>query len=161
MKRFLLSLLLPTMVGSTASATVRPLRPTRLPARPAPIARLVQARPGIVIPKPVLAPNDVGAPTVVRARTPIRRWHVRRSTAVVIVQDYPYWSRSWWSPKWGTWFRYDPTTAAYYYYEPALGYYLPIESITFYRQPLASPLSDPKPNPDVLAGALPPPPVEP
>jgi hypothetical protein len=88
-------------------------------------------------------------------------WHVRRPNGIVIARNYPSWSRNWWSPRWGVWFRYDPTTSGYYYFEPSVGYYVQTETITTYRQPLERPISDPTTDPDDIPVTDPPDPVEP
>jgi hypothetical protein len=88
-------------------------------------------------------------------------WHVRRPNGVFIARNYGSWSRNWWSPRWGVWFRYDPTTTGYYYYEPSVGYYVQTETITTYREPLETPATEPTTDPDDIPVADPPDPVEP
>jgi hypothetical protein len=92
---------------------------------------------------------------------PVHGWHVRGPRGTFIAKNYAGWSASWWSTKWGLWFRYDPDTSAYYYYEPTADAYVEIESIVTYRQPLEVPVSEPAPDSDDVPDDDPPPPVEP
>jgi hypothetical protein len=91
-------------------------------------------------------------------------WRVRGDKGVLIAKNYSGWSKDWWSPKWGVWFRFDPETDAYYYYEPDLDSYAEVESITAYREPLDTPIAEPTTDPDELPDEVPdvpPDPVEP
>jgi hypothetical protein len=92
---------------------------------------------------------------------PAHGWHARGRNGVLIARNYPNWTRNWWSPRWGFWFRYDPTTEDYYYYEPAVDAYVQIDWIASYQQPLETPISEPFTSPDDLSDDEPPPPIEP
>jgi hypothetical protein len=93
---------------------------------------------------------------------PDHGWHVRGPSGTLIAKNYPQWSTSWWSAKWGSWFRFDPETSAYYYYEPVVDAYVQIETITTYRQPLEVPITEASTDTDDIPDDDdPPPPVEP
>jgi hypothetical protein len=125
------------------AAPIQRVRPVRIVA-PVARARLVPnglvIRPVAPVLRPRLAanlgrrvPNWGPAARNLRAFGPDLVWHIRRPNGVIIARNYPSWSRNWWSPRYGVWFRYDPTTTGYYYYEPSVGYYVQTETITTYR----------------------------
>ena len=152
------------------------LRPGHAAPRPAPVVRPAVHPAHVVRPvarpaqhvrpatRPVHAGGAAGrapawgrAPRALRLTAPPAGWHGRGPGGAFIARNYPHWSRNWWSPKWGLWFRFDPTTNAYYYYEPAVGCYVEVVVVTTYRRPLATPLSEPPTGPD----DVPPDPIEP
>jgi len=185
MKRFLLSFVITALAGSsvlaandlpggdsTEALTARRNRQAaRLAREDAPRARLAGQnvrRPVAALVRPRLAARTGNqTPYWGRAarnfRTPGAElgWHVRRPNGVVIARNYPNWARNWWSPRWGIWFRYDPTTSGYYYYEPTVGYYVETATIITYRQPLETPITTPTTDPNDVPVVDPPDPVEP
>lgn len=193
MKRFLLSLVVTAVVGTSVLAddirfadtvavrqpprarqgaprgrAVRPARnvaPGARRARPVPNARPVRPRAANFRPRLAAnpgrrVPNWGPAGRNFRAQGPLG-WHVRRPNGTIIARNYPNWSRNWWSPRWGVWFRYDPATTGYYYFEPAVGYYVQTERIVTYRQPLETPAPEPTTDPDAIPLVDPPSPIEP
>jgi hypothetical protein len=140
------------------AAPIQRVRPVRIVA---PVARARLVPNGLVIRPvaPVLRPRL--AANLGRRVGPDLVWHIRRPNGVIIARNYPSWSRNWWSPRYGVWFRYDPTTTGYYYYEPSVGYYVQTETITTYRQPLDTPISSPTTEPSDIPVTDPPDPVEP
>jgi hypothetical protein len=124
-----------------------------------PVAPILRRRPVVNLARRV--PNWGPAARNLRVYGPNLGWHIRRPGGVIIARNYPNWARNSWSPKWGQWFRYDPTTTAYYYFEPTVGYYVAMETITTYRQPLETPIDIPTTDPDDIPVTEPPDPVEP
>jgi hypothetical protein len=92
---------------------------------------------------------------------PAHGWLAHGQHGLLIARNYPNWTRDWWSPNWGVWFRFDPETRGYYYYEPDVGAYVQTEYITTYRERLETPIIDPPSDPDDLPDDGPPDPVEP
>jgi hypothetical protein len=105
-------------------------------------------RPRLVANRIARTPNWGRAGPGLRRQFPNLGWQVRRPFGWAIARNYPFWARNWWSPRWGVWFRYDPTTSGYYYYEPSLGYYVQTDTIVTYRQPLETPIDQPTTDPD-------------